>query len=66
MESCPTKNELGLRENPVCLDGVDTTQFQNFTSLTDPTAIAKAVAVGACMLSPMYVCVHNVWLRPVL
>ena len=53
MESCPTANELGLRENPVCVDGVDTTPFQNLTSSTDASAIAKALAVCTYML-----CVH--------
>ncbi|KAL5483966.1 hypothetical protein EMCRGX_G020387 [Ephydatia muelleri] len=44
VESCPTANELGLRENPVCVDGVDTAPFQNLTSSTDASAIAKALA----------------------
>ena len=33
VEACPTMNELGLRENPVCVDGVDTTPFQNIDLL---------------------------------
>eukprot|EP00731_Ephydatia_muelleri_P024032 Em0016g303a len=38
VESCPTANELGLRENPVCVDGVDTAPFQNLTFLDIPQA----------------------------
>ncbi|KAL5483965.1 hypothetical protein EMCRGX_G020386 [Ephydatia muelleri] len=41
VESCPTANELGLRENPVCVDGVDTAPFQNLTFLDIPQAYLK-------------------------
>lgn len=33
MSVCPIANEFGVRNNPVCVDGVDTTQFQNVTDV---------------------------------
>ena len=44
MSQCPTANEFGVRNNPVCIDGVDTTPFANITSvdITDITGITSA------------------------
>ena len=33
MSECPTDNEFGVRDNPVCVDSVDTTPFVNITSV---------------------------------
>ena len=31
---CPSKVELGIRNNPVCVDGVNTSDFQNISDLS--------------------------------
>ena len=33
MSACPTANEFGVRDNPVCIDSVDTTPFANISSV---------------------------------
>ena len=33
MSECPTDIEFGVRDNPVCVDSVDTTPFVNITSV---------------------------------
>ena len=45
MSECPTANEFGVRDNPVCVEGVTTS---NFTSLSDPSLdTAQAVVVSS-------------------
>ena len=47
VSECPTANEFGVRNNPVCVEGVDTSRFMN---LDDPTA-APDIAVSSLYLS---------------
>ena len=48
VDACPTENEAGIRANPVCVDGVDTRQFNVFNnaSLLDTPAAADAASVS--------------------
>ena len=48
MSECPTANEFGVRNNPVCVEDVDTARFMN---LDDPTA-ALDIAVSSLSISP--------------
>ena len=32
MDRCPEVNEFGVRNNPVCIDSVDTSEFINITN----------------------------------
>ena len=34
MSECPTSNEFGVRNNPVCVDGVNTSRFMNLDDIT--------------------------------
>ena len=43
VEACPTKTEIGVRSNPVCVDGVNTSQFD---VLKDASADSVAGAQG--------------------
>ena len=45
---CPTATESGIRANPVCVDGVNTTQFDVFinVSLLDAPEATAAAAVS--------------------
>ncbi len=42
METCPTENAIGVRNNPVCVDGVDVSRFENITSVDalNPLSVA--------------------------
>ena len=44
MDRCPAVNEFGVRNNPVCIDSVDTSGFVNITS-GNPVDIATRVSV---------------------
>ena len=33
MEDCPDENEHGVRNNPVCVDEVDTSRYANLTDV---------------------------------
>ena len=46
--SCPTENEAGIRASPVCVDGVNTAQFDVFNNVTflDTPAAADAASVS--------------------
>ena len=44
MDRCPEVNEFGVRNNPVCIDSVDTSQFINITN-GNPVDIATRVSV---------------------
>ena len=33
MEECPDENEFGVRNNPVCVDEVDSSRYQNVTNV---------------------------------
>ena len=48
MEECPTENEVGIRTQPVCVDGVDTEQFNiiNSSDAADVPEVTRAVAVS--------------------
>ena len=57
---CPSANEFGVRNNPVCVDEVDTTDFQNLTDIENLVSdkiivcsfsrLSTDVLYGACML----------------
>ena len=34
MSECPTSNEFGVRNNPVCVDSVNTSRFMNLDDIT--------------------------------
>ena len=45
VETCPDANEIGVRDNPVCVEGVDTSRFVNITAgvdLLNPLSVAGA------------------------
>lgn len=47
VEACPTKTEIGVRSNPVCVDGVNTSQFDVLKDASaDSVAGAQAVAAA--------------------
>ena len=35
MSECPTANEFGVRNNPVCVESVNTSSFDDITSVSD-------------------------------
>lgn len=43
MSECPSANELGLRSNPICVDGVDTSRYANLSDLSADTVDRVAV-----------------------
>ena len=51
MSECPTANEFGVRNNPVCVDSVDTSQFTNLDDVTAAPAIAVSVFSFSLSLS---------------
>ena len=59
VEECPTANEAGIRVDPVCVDSVNTTQFDiiNSTTTSDIDDVTIAVAVSLCVLVCVCVCV---------
>ena len=44
VESCPSANEFGVRDNPVCVDSVMTADFVNLTS-GNPLDVTMRVTV---------------------
>ena len=56
MSECPTANEFGVRNNPVCIDEVDTSQF---TNLDDGVTAAPAIAVSSLSLSLSFSLSHS-------
>ena len=44
MDRCPAANEFGVRNNPVCIDSVDTSGFVDITN-GNPVDIATRVSV---------------------
>ena len=59
VSTCPTANEFGVRPNPVCVDGVNTTPFANINSVdlenvTSVTDAASNVAVSNSLTPYMY------------
>ena len=55
MSQCPTVNEIGVRANPVCVEGINTTQF-NILAANDSisSAIDKAQAATVSWLLLVY------------
>lgn len=53
MTECPTANEVGIRSSPVCVEGVDTSQFDIISApnVTDTPAVTIAVAVCCSIYS---------------
>ena len=45
MAECPSVNEFGVRDNPVCVDSVNTSRFVNVTGSLSFTA-ADNIAVS--------------------
>ena len=45
VERCPDANEFGVRDNPVCVDSVDTSNFVNITS-GNPLEVTMRVTVS--------------------
>ena len=45
MAECPSVNEFGVRDNPVCVDSVDTSNFVNITGTLSISA-ADNIAVS--------------------
>ena len=44
MDECPEDNEFGVRDNPVCVDEVDTERYQNITDIDIGTPELIAVS----------------------
>lgn len=44
VSQCPTANEFGVRNSPVCVDGVETARFANITNfnIVDPVSFISA------------------------
>ena len=57
VSECPTANEFGVRSNPVCVDGVDTTPFINITSV-DFTNVVSSSGNVAVSCSPFSLFVY--------
>lgn len=59
VSQCPTANEFGVRNGPICVDEVNTTRFTNISvDLTNPSSIittSSNVAVSECL---DYMCAH--------
>ena len=51
VSECPTANEFGVRDNPVCVDSVDTSRFVNVTNAVSFTA-ADNIAVSLFLSPP--------------
>ena len=45
VERCPDANEFGVRDNPVCVDSVDRSNFVNITS-GNPLEVTMRVTVS--------------------
>ena len=44
MEECPEENEYGVRDNPVCVDEVDTSRYANITA--GATSLGSFISSG--------------------
>ena len=45
MADCPGNNEVGIRANPVCVDGVDTSRFDNVENDFTLQAVRKTLCI---------------------
>ena len=59
VSECPTANEFGVRNNPVCIDGVDTTAFVNLTSSSNLLSSANNIRVSSLSLSLSHSHTHS-------
>jgi choline transporter-like protein 2/4/5 len=57
VSACPTANEVGVRADPVCVDGIDTAQFDVLgnASLSDGPRAAAAAAVSFCFFFLVFI-----------
>ena len=62
MSACPTANEFGVRDNPVCVDSVDTTPFVNITSVDFTDIGSLPTSSGNVAVSIIIASVHVVTL----
>ena len=46
MKDCPDKNEFGVRDDPVCIDEVDTEIYQNITGGFDLIESSELISVS--------------------
>jgi len=52
VSECPTANEFGVRNNPVCVDGVDTTPYANITNVDFTDIPSLTAQSGSVSVSP--------------
>ena len=57
MSECPTANEFGVRDNPVCVDSVDTTPFVNITNVDFADLATITTSSGNVAVS--YICIKT-------
>ena len=50
VEECPSENEVGVRNNPVCVDSVDTSEFTNI----EGDLFVQAVSNGIHLFIVLY------------
>lgn len=65
VEECPEENEYGVRDNPVCVDEVDTSRYVNITagatSLGSFISSGQLISVsGKLNPNPLMYAYHNI------
>ena len=56
VSECPDENEVGVRNNPVCVDEVDPNKYQNVTDVSFSNAALIKVCCGISHCCSSVVC----------